>query len=420
MADAPNTVTTFAGFLKTVYAKNVVNTVPEDYILQRDIKFRPPQRIGEQYQQSVITKWEQGGTYKRGGQGDFALHDAQAGSIEKALVDGYQFVLKSGIDYETLSKAISKGKLAYGSSGDQLLRNMSLSTRKRLEIDLWVGQFSKGIGEIESVNGAAYTITEATWAPGFWVGMEGAIIDAFASSLTSERDAGNDRVLASVDLDTRTVTMDVAHASVQQGDILFFNGQRETGAWNSMLGLIALGNTTGQLWTINTATRSTFQPNRYPVGGQLTFSKVQNGALRSKVKGLSMGSGATVYCSIYSWNDLLTEQAAMRRYGGSFSGRTKLTNGGTAIEFWSLVGRLTIKPSVYCPIGYAVIVPSGKLRRVGSTDVTFSIPGFNDTPNLHIPDNRAGISLRSYYNQALFTECPGQVTLMTGITSSAA
>lgn len=415
-----NTTTTFAGFLKTKYAQRLVNTVPEAFVLTRDAPFAQARKIGEQYQQAVITKLEQGGTYSAAGAGAFSLNAATAGQISKALVDSAQFVLKSAIDYETLSKAVSKGDIAYGSAADQLLKNMALSARKRLEIDLWAGQYSHGLGEIDTgyPSGQVIQITEATWAPGFWVGMEGAACEFYATGFGTKRtNTTTYAEIESVDIANRRITFDGTPAiptDVVATDQVIFKGQRyDTSTWSSFKGLLAIGEqTSGNLFNI-AVTNSIWGPEQYGSVGSISFSVLQDAAVTSVVKGLD--NGATVYVPVKAWADLLTEQAALRRYGGSFDGRTRLTNGGRAIEFLSLTGTLEIKPSIYCPQGTAVIVPKDSLVRVGATDVTFKVPGMDQTM-MQVSDTTAGVSLFCYYNQALFTAEPGQMTLLTGIT----
>lgn len=407
---AGNTVTTFAGFLKTNYARKVVNTIPEDLVMQRDCPFGEAEHIGEQYQQSVITKLEQGGTYSRGGQGAFALNTPVAGAIEKALVDGSQFVLTSGIDYETLSKALANGKLAYGSSGDMLMKNMAQSARKRLEIDLWIGQSTKGLGEISAVATNDVTFTAATWCPSYWIGMEDAVCEFFNAALGVNRGTAS---VVSVNIATRTVTFTTLPGGVIATDIVFYKDQREAAAWNSLLGLVAMaGTSAGNLFNI-AVTKSIWGPNQYNVGGAMSFAVCQDALVTSAYKGL-MG-GATLYLAVSSWNNLLTEQAALRRYGGEFDGRVELINGGTAISFQTMVGKLIIKPTIYLQDGYAVIVPNGSLVRVGSTDITFEVPGMNE-PLLTVGGTTAGITLQCYYNQALFCPEPGKLTQLYGIT----
>ena len=45
------TVSTWNGWLKQRYAQNVLNTIPEDLVLERDFKFSTAKQIGEQYSQ---------------------------------------------------------------------------------------------------------------------------------------------------------------------------------------------------------------------------------------------------------------------------------------------------------------------------------------------------------------------------------
>lgn len=414
-----NDVTTFAGFLKTKYATNLVNTIPEMYVLQRDAPFGRSRRIGEQYQQAVITRLEHGGTYSRTGQGPFALNAAAAGAIEKAIVNSSQFVLKSAIDYETLAKAVSKGELSYGTSGDQLLKNMALSTRKRLEVDLWHGQSPDGLGVVNAVAGAVYTISDASWAPGNWVAMEGAIIEAFDAALTTQR-AGTP-TLDVVDIANRQITVSAAHTGIVATDRVFYQSQRTPANWNSFLGLIGIASSTGTLFNISTTANSVWGPTDSNIAGPLTFSVLQEQIVNSVVKGLMRG--ATCYVSTLQWSALLTEQAALRRYGGDFDGRIEFVNGANAIRFWTSSGPLMIKPSIYCPDGRAFIVPgeadqgnAGALVRVGATDVTFQIPGM-DEPLVHVGSTTAGVELFSYYNQAMFTAEPGQITMLSGLTN---
>jgi hypothetical protein len=56
-----------------------------------------------------------------------------------------------------------------------------------------------------------------------------------------------------------------------------------------------------------------------------------------------------------------------------------------------------------------------RLKRVGSTDITFSRPG-NKNSFFREIDASAGFELRSYCDQQLFLEAPAYATKITGIT----
>ncbi|MBN1605866.1 MAG: hypothetical protein JW940_04500 [Polyangiaceae bacterium] len=408
-----NTVSTFAGFLKTKYAQNIVNTIPEGFVAQNDFPFGAAGKIGEQYQQAVITALEQGATYAAGASGTFTINDAVAGSIEKALVNSSQFMLKSAIDYETLSKAIKKGEMAYGSAGDQLMKNMAMSTRKRLEISMWLGQFATGCGALSAIGSNIATITQASWPPGAWIGMEGAVVEIFDSTLATNRGSAT---LSSVNHAERKLTLSATPGGTTAGDVIVFKDMVEAGpTWNDFMGVLKIYSTTsGTLFNISTA-KSVWKPETLAVGGPLTFAKCQESAMYYALKGGDRTLKA--YVPLRAWLSLLTEQAAQRHYGGEFDGRTELVDGGKAIRFWTMSGQMLIKPVAYMPEGYALLVADGSIMRVGSTDVTFQVPGMNE-PLAHVSDTVAGIVLMAYYNQAVFTPEPGLGVLLTGITYS--
>ncbi len=400
----------YTGFFKNKYARRVVNTVPQDLVLQRDTKFNSAARIGKQYVQAVITQLEQGGTYSRGGQGAFSLNTPIAGSIEEAVVDGSQFVLIGGIDYETLAKAQEEGELAHGSSGDMLLKNMSLSARKRLEIDLWMGQSSLGLGIVLSVATNTITFTDATWCPGYWIGMEDAVCEVFATGLGTNRGTAS---VVSVDVPNKAVTFTTLPTGTVATDVIFFKDQREAAAWNSLLGLLAMaGTSSGNLFGISTA-KSVWTPTQYNVAGALSFTKLNDAIITAAYKG--MVGGATAYIPVSRFNALLTEQAALRTYGGEFSGRVELVNGGESIKFHTMIGPLIIKPVIYLQDGYGVICQSRTLTRTGATDVTFEIPGMKH-PLMTVGGSVAGVTFQCYYNQALFCPEPGKLVQLYGIT----
>src|SRR5690606_5703368 len=152
--------------------------------------------------------------------------------------------------YETFYKALSKGELAYGSSIDELLKNMSESSRKYLEIDMWHGQSLSGIGVVSAVDGGAekFTISKATWAPGNWVGAEGMVVQAFFQTVTPlDTMRSGDMVVTGVDPENRVITVNSKAGSLGQNDVILVKSQRDvsgTPAWNSMLGLLALAGTT--------------------------------------------------------------------------------------------------------------------------------------------------------------------------------
>jgi len=417
MAAGPATVniTQFAGFLKTNYARRVIDTVPDIYDMTKTMVFDDDHKVGEQFQQAVITQIEQGATYAASGAGPFSYNATVAGKIEKAIATGYQFALKSCVEFEVLAAAVNSGRLAYGSAADQIFKSMAMSARKRLEVSLALGQSSNGLGVVASTASTTdITFTDATWIPSMWIGMEQVVLEVFNSGLGTNRGTC---VLQSVNLATKTIVVDAFPGGTVATDRVFFKDQRDTGGWNEGLGLLPAALTTsGNVWNI-AVTKSVWGPQQYAVGGVLSFSVIQDVASKVLLKGYVNGGGGEVSLWIppASWVNLIDEQAALRRYGGTLGDRAELVNGGAAIKFITATGPMMIKPYIYMPEGYAVMAPSKGLYRVGSTDVTFDVPGLRQ-PMVVVSSTQSGVDLICYYNQAFFTERLGQLVALTGIT----
>ena len=67
--------------------------------------------------------------------------------------------------------------------------------------------------------------------------------------------------------------------------------------------------------------------------------------------------------------------------------------------------------------GYAYVLCLYEFSRIGSTDVTFKLPGQNDKFFREL-ENSAGYEIRCYTDQALFCFAPGKSVLIKNIVNS--
>jgi hypothetical protein len=68
--------------------------------------------------------------------------------------------------------------------------------------------------------------------------------------------------------------------------------------------------------------------------------------------------------------------------------------------------------------GEGFILPLEDCKRIGSTDITFDLPGFAG-PALYLPSpTNTGVEVRVFTSQALFFAKPSHGVIMTGITPS--
>jgi hypothetical protein len=388
--------------------------MPKNLRFQNDINFVPSSQMpGNYFNQPVVVKHEHGFTYAAAGAGAFSVNASVPGQIKNAQVVGSQMLLESVLDYESAARASSGGKRAFVQATKYLVENMWQSSRKRLEIDLLYGQM--GLGIISNVATNVFTITTAEFAPGIWAGMEGASIETFATGLATQRT--NAATITAVDLEARTITVDTAPTGTVATDVIFFEGQIEaTPTYNTMAGIHKIMTNAGSLFGIDAATYSLWKSNTLAISpaANLSFEAVQKLIARAVGKGAD--TEFVLYVNPSTWATLLSDQAALRRHGDP-NKSTKYTLGSENIEFFSQVGKVTIKASIYVKEGYAYLLSPPKFHRIGATDITFRLPDRGDEFFFHL-DNKAGYALRTYSNQAIFSECPGVCGYLSGISNA--
>ena len=82
------------------------------------------------------------------------------------------------------------------------------------------------MGVISAISSDVITFTDATWAPGIWVGMEGAVVEIFDSALTTKRVSPETAIVTAVDVANKKITIDATPTSTAATDRVFFQTQR--------------------------------------------------------------------------------------------------------------------------------------------------------------------------------------------------
>jgi len=175
-----------------------------------------------------------------------------------------------------------------------------------------------------------------------------------------------------------------------------------------------LNQTTGSLFGIPVTTYNLFQGNQYAAAGALSFPKLAQASARAVEKGLD--TDLCFFVNPRTWTNLLTDQAALRRYDGSYS-QVELENGSKALKFHSQNGTLVIEPSIYVKQGYAYGLAKEDWKRVGSADMTFKVPGSGEEFFRHL-ESQAGYQLRLWTDQSIFCSAPGHSVIVTGIVNT--
>ena len=403
-----NEVGNLNGFFKETYANKLEQLIPDGVKLLNKIPFLPKDKQpGNLYHQPVILGLEHGVTFANSTDDAFNLNPAIAGTTKDAEVRGNPLVLRSVLGYTAASRAAQGTAKAFEDGTKYLVSNMLRSVTKKLEIELLYGQM--GYATVSASAGTLLTITTSEWAPGIWAGAEGMPIEVRNAAGTVSRGIST---VYSVDFLAQTITTTTVIPGVVATDVIWHKGAYG----NEFPGIQKiLTMTTGTLFNINVAEYNLFRGNQYDAGaGALSFTKITQATERAMEKGLD--GKAVCYCNPRGWTNMMSDQAALRKYDGSYKVAVA-ENGSEKLIFNTLTGAIEIEASIYIKQGYAFILAMDEWCRVGSSDVTFKRPSQGDEFFRDLSD-AAGYELRLWSDQALFTSAPGRNTLIFDIVNS--
>jgi len=402
MAEA-NTVTTLNGNFKKVYADKLNKIIPSSVKILPEIEFIPSEKMGGlNYNVPVVLANEHGVTYG-GDEGDaFYLENPVAGTIKEASVKGNEIVLRSYLSYGAASRA-EKSLGAFVRSTKHLVENMVESITKKLEAEILYGQM--GLGVVDSTSGNEITVSAAEFASGIWCGAEGMKLAIFSSGGTPRGSC----YVSSVDLDNKKVIVDLLPVGTVATDVMYEFGAKG----KEFAGIHKILSNTGSLFGLDAATYNLWKSTVFPVGGSLSFEKVIKGIAAAAGKGLD--EDIKLYVSPATFASMATDMAGFRTYDSSY----KSSEGELGVEtlkFHSQNGMVEVIPHTFIKEGYAFGLVLDEFEKVGSTDVTFKVPGKGE--DFFRPlENHAGFELRCYADWAIFCHKPNKQILYTGITN---
>lgn len=414
------------GLFKVVYAGQLENLIPESAKLTKLIPFSQEEKIGAHYEQPVILSYPHGVTYAAPGDGAFTLNDPIAPKTQPAVIDAYQHVLRDAMDYETAAKAQSGGPKAFRKATELSIELMMESLTKRLELDMLYGQVGVGI-VASSVNSSTtktvLQLSTASWGTGIWAGMTNATLTFYKVSDDTLVSSGADSIfsIAAVDVQNRKLTVTGTTTGISALDTaalagtlnIYFKGSHG----KQMAGLIKILTNTGSLFSIDASVYELWQGNTVSIGGQLTLSKLMNALAIPAGRGLD--EKVSVFLNDRTWANVASDQAALRKYDAQYD-EERAKNGFRALTFYSQNGEVELIPWNCIKEGEAIAIPLKQVKRIGSTDITFSQPGGNEKDPSYFRElaDSAGFEYRCYSGQAIFVVKPARTLYMSGIVNS--
>lgn len=409
------TPTTHAGVFKRVYAAELKNLFRTDLYLSKATKFKAEKRLGDSYEQPVVLSSEHGFTFG-GTAGDaYALNEAISGTTGNARVTGYEMTLKGLISRATIERSMSSDA-AFLKGTKPKVKAMLDAHAKEVEWNLMYGQSATGWGTISAISGTsttrALTISDGTWCANRWQGMKGALIDIYEAS--TKRVGTVDCSVVSIDLTNKKINISgdatelTALDSAIAGADTFITRKGETG--NVAMGLDAIATTSsGNLFGLST-TNELWKSTTYSAGSaNLSMEKILEAVNESYERGCE--GDVTVFIPSKTFIDLVMDETPLRRYGAE----KVAENGFEKLSFATQSGKASVVCGKLLKDGEGFIFPDNALLRIGAYDgvkfedafgeVFWPVAGYN------------GYEMRSYSDQALFTEAPSHIVKITNITN---
>lgn len=433
-AGVNQTFSRFQALLKRVYATKVDELVPEEGTICEDIPFSQQAKVGDEYCIPVVLTREAGHTFNADGS-LFQLNMALASSQEQARVRGNTIVSRTAMSYKTIQSAMTGtgskegDKRAFVNATKHQLKQLVMAAKFVREASLLYGGGSAATIPTNANWGVVGTptdntgtvdvqFTEASWATGLWVGSEGMQFDCYTTAGVKQNTGGTAGAADSVYTvtivtpSTRTVRFSSANANtaaVTAGEVFLPAGAYQ----QEQLGIAGVVNTSGTIWNINNSSYYLWKAKTVAVGSsQLTFDAIQTGC--AKVFEVGYKGEITVYLNPYTWQDIADDEAALINYASKTNG--SLDKGFDKISYRGPQGKITLKPHLLMKQGFAYGLPTDVCYRVGTSDVTFNMPGVGEmTREL---ENYAGVETRAYQDQAFFSEVPGAIIEWSGIVNN--
>jgi hypothetical protein len=447
-AGTSESLAAIAGDLKTVYGSVLVQVLPDAAILQKRFPLSDSAEyplVGDYFSALIGLQYPWGFSFLGQGTENTAtnttLGDALAGQTQPAKIYANMTVLTDNLAYQVLDRAnTSGGKQAILSALTYTGKQMAINMRNVLELELLHGR--DGIGVVTATSGAGpftLTLDPTTTSPGILSILIGARLQFMQTNNTSARTANSTTLFGTVtgldlsDVDNPKVIVTQTGAAnfsaVQNTDIMFIAGTRGVAVTASDTNVpqyeqIGLGQ---QLSLTSGTTVFSIDKAAYP--GWIANQMASVGAFSPSVlmtmiqKALSRGGELGDYLAVMSpraWavlNSALATNEVYNQQAPSFAMQKKTGTDEIVIKHAGVT--IECVPHPFQKDGSVFTFPVSQVHRIGSTDLTFQVPGKPSGDEYMYPVNGSALmqrQCRADWQTALLK--PPSGTVATGLTYS--
>jgi hypothetical protein len=406
-----------------------VNPLPEENTLSEHARFVPAeQRSGKQFEFPVKVTHEHGITFDTSDTA-FAIRPAIDSEWKSALVDGATILMPANIAYSVMARG-GNGTARSGSGGgafwkpiDAKVEALMVSAELYRELTIMYGpgttaaaMCTLGANAAAVLSGAnlaagqTIRLTTASWSSGLWPQMINAKFDIYSSDATTQVETDVKLTAVGPTNCQLTLQKDGSTAGLSSGDVLVIAGSKG----RSCIGTQAILENSTTMFNIPAGTYPMWRAVSFAVGGTLTRAKVGQFCARLFPNGLK--GGGKLFVGPAAFADLVEEASALQQFNANTDKIKR--QGADNLIYITSIGNVNVTLHRYMKQGQAWFIAENVMKRVGATDLTFSLQGSNKWFYQELPNN-AGCQIRIFGHQAPIIESPWHCGVLTGIASNA-
>lgn len=421
---AMDTVSTLDNYFKEQYLEKGLQKVMPDYApLMSSVPFvGGSEKAGSELVFPILTSREHGFTALGQSGQQNSLRSATIAQSRQARVKSFGFMGRTQIDSLSISRAV-EGSQAFVDALQYKIQNLQESFAVVNEVMLSYGQ--EGLGVIASgaeatatyggtafvtgISGTKVKIAAKEFADHVWIGCEGMPVELFASNAVGAAVAFA-ATITNYDIENEWVELDnVGGLTDLRGYFIYRAGFKDNEG-PGLLRILKQQASSTALFNVDSSNTPLWRTSQYDVNNQyLSFEMIAEGVSRAVGRGLASKLVLHVHPQVFA--GLMPDFNTIKANGADFKSRMfttaaetkELEAGMVGLKFYVGGVELDVVANPFIRKGYAMGVAADELKRAGSSDVTYDIPGEEKSRYFNRLENVAGVELRIFADQCLFS-----------------
>lgn len=421
------------GDFKVRYARKYKEVRGKANIFSDMFKFEKQNLLGANFQIPIVLSYQGGANFTPAGDTNNYRPPVSA-KIPFAIADNNEIVHVLRLPFGVIAKASNGDDVSFATP--EVLKMLTLTKSMARDQEISFAHGLSGLGQVSAVTDSSpvtgqctVTISQATWAPGLYSGVDGHPFQAVSALpgntgiLRNDASGNNDLIFVSRNLATRQLVFSKQGSAVAPSvnDYLFRSSAVQSSAAVGSSGSItgtecagikficaqsALGGTLFNIPTTNTLWAAV----QVAVGSAVLSTAVLYRTIAA-LRDNGLEDDVYAVTSTRSWSNVLAELQTQRDFDVSYS-ISKLQTGTLALELASDGIKINLVSHPYVMQGDTFVCPKNAFMRIGSSEPTMELDGVELAV---MSSNNSSIEFRMFSAQALIPVALGQVAYLSGI-----